>query len=147
MHVRVKVSGSLKTEVNPFLHKDQQSQNSVTFATSQPKKSPFGQQTSARECESKPKALTQQFVEVTLLFILCHSKGMLLCSEGQSLTGGWTPAELQLHLLPPSNEHTCSWLSGKSSSASLPQKSWYGQQLLQNNLRKLNNTIPIHRPL
>lgn len=27
------------------------------------------------------------------------------------------------------------------------KKSWYGQQFLQISLRKLNNTIPIHRPL
>lgn len=40
---RAEVSGSLKAEINPFLHKDQQFQNSVNFAASQAENSPFRQ--------------------------------------------------------------------------------------------------------
>lgn len=62
------------------------------FVTSQPEKPPFGQpQTPASKHESKTKALTQQLLEETLLFILCYSKKRLLCSKGQSLPSGWTP--------------------------------------------------------
>jgi len=93
LHIRVEVSGFLKIEASPFLQKDKQPQNSVMFATSQLEKCLFGQaQICASESESKPKALTQQFLQVTLPFIFCYRKGMLLCPEAQSPDSVWTPA-------------------------------------------------------
>lgn len=110
------------------------------FATSQPEKSHFGQP--VNKCDSKAKALTQQFPEGTPLLIPFPARGAL-CSKGQSLTRGWSPASCHstsCHLAV-STPALCSQ-ENPALLLSHTRKSQYDQQFLQLSLRKVSTTHP-----
>lgn len=107
------------SKLKSFPPEDQQSQNSVMFATSQPEKSHFGQP--VNKCDSKAKALTQQCPEGTPLLIPFPARGAPVF-QGAVPDSWLDSSQLPLYFLPSSSEHTCPLLSGKSSSASLPHQ-------------------------